>query len=167
MIYVSPLEPQQWMQHKTLRLRALQESPDAFGSTYEAECTQSDHDWEQRITTALAQPRNKAFIAYHQQQACGLVWCQLSMNDAAHAELFQMWVDPTLRGLGLGKQLMNAALQWLHTAGVQQIKLGVTQTNTAAIQLYQHYGFTPVGEATALRDGSPLLSQTMQLTLAP
>lgn len=167
MISIHPLEPQQWMQHKTLRLLALQESPDAFGSTYAVECTQSDTVWEQRIATALALPRNKVFIAYHQYQACGLVWCQRSLDDPTTAELFQMWVAPAQRGLGVGKQLINTAIQWLQSVGVQRINLGVTQTNTTAIQLYQRYGFAPVGKPTALRDGSPLLSQTMQLTLAP
>ena len=167
MVTILPLEPQQWMQHKTLRLRALLDSPDAFGSTYEAECIQSDSQWELRIATALAQPRNKAFIAYHDHQACGLVWCQLVMDNATTAELFQMWVAPEQRGLGAGKHLLNAAIQWLQAVGVQRIQLGVTQTNTAAIRLYQGYGFTAVGEPSALRDGSPLLSQTMLLTLAP
>lgn len=167
MITINTLEPSLWKQHKTLRLLSLQDSPDAFGSTYEAERIQSDSAWEQRIATALTLPENKAFIAYQHQQACGLLWCKLAANDATSATLFQMWVAPAQRGLGISKQLLEAAIQWVRATGRQRIELGVTQTNTAAIHLYKRYGFIPVGEPSALREGSPLLSQTMVLTLAP
>lgn len=167
MITISPLAASQWQQHKTLRLHALLDSPDAFGSTYEAEHTRSDADWAQRIATALASPHDRIFIAYHHGVACGLVWCKLATQSATTADLFQMWVDPTKRGHGAGRLLLDAAIHWAKDAGMRTVELGVTQSNSAAIHLYSRYGFAPIGTPTPLREGSTLLSQTMVLMLSP
>ncbi|MGG4603416.1 GNAT family N-acetyltransferase [Paenalcaligenes sp. Me131] len=167
MITIRPLSASQWQHHKMLRLQSLLDSPEAFGSTYEAEHTRSDTDWAQRIATALASQHDRIFLAYHNDVACGLVWCKLATQSATTAELFQMWVAPAQRGHGAGTRLLDAAVHWAKNAGMRTVALGVTQSNAAAIHLYSQYGFAPVGEAIPLREGSTLLSQTMVLTLSP
>jgi ribosomal protein S18 acetylase RimI-like enzyme len=49
------------------------------------------------------------------------------------------------RGLGLGKSLMNACLDQMVALGVPGIHLNTTSLNTAAIRMYEKFGFQLLG----------------------
>lgn len=49
------------------------------------------------------------------------------------------------RGLGLGRRLLDAAVEWAGTAGAHKMALEVWPHNTAAIGLYQRAGFLQEG----------------------
>lgn len=49
------------------------------------------------------------------------------------------------RGHGLGKSLMTALFDALKEAGVKQVSLSVDPGNTAAVKLYERFGFVEVG----------------------
>lgn len=57
-----------------------------------------------------------------------------------------MYVTPSARGKGVGRQLMLAAIaEAASWNGVEQISLSVTASNHSAIVLYRHVGFVEVG----------------------
>lgn len=59
-----------------------------------------------------------------------------------HAGELGISVKKGWRGKGLGEQLMEAALRWARREGIlKRIELKVYARNTAAIHLYQKYGF--------------------------
>lgn len=59
-----------------------------------------------------------------------------------HAGELGISVKKGWRGKGLGEQLMEAALRWARAGGIlKRIELKVYARNTAAIHLYQKYGF--------------------------
>ncbi|NJN50896.1 MAG: hypothetical protein HC809_03045 [Gammaproteobacteria bacterium] len=47
---IRTIEPEDWQQYRDLRLRALQDSPDAFGSTYADAKLLSDEQWQARVS---------------------------------------------------------------------------------------------------------------------
>ena len=75
-----------------------------------------------------------------------------------------MWVDPILRGQGVGARLFDTAVAYLRELGCATIELSVTETNAAAIALYQSRGFVLTGNVEPLRDGSPLRNLFMRWT---
>ncbi|MDR0280551.1 MAG: GNAT family N-acetyltransferase [Paucimonas sp.] len=164
MIIVSPLRAEQWPLYRDLRLRALRDAPQAFGSTFEAEVTRTDEDWAQRAMRAANGDADKAWVAVHGEDACGLVWGKRVAEDTV--EVFQMWVDPQARGLGAGRCLLEAVIAWARRLGVARVCLGVTDGESAAVRLYRAHGFRPVGALEPLREGSPLMCQAMELRLA-
>lgn len=112
--------------YRSLRLRALRESLDAFASTYEREATRSDDDWESRVSAVATSTSAQAFFAFQHAEPCGLVWCKSSEAESVVVEVFQMWVDPVSRGVGAGRALMARAIAWAEDRGAQRIRLGVT-----------------------------------------
>lgn len=166
MISIRPVQTHEWRTYQTLRLSALRDSPDAFGSTYGLEITHPEHFWQERIQAACASEADCVLFALKEGQACGLIWCKLSDSEPGLADIYQMWVAPSARGLRAGYGLLDAAVTWAKSRQVVCVRLGVTQNNEAAVRLYTNYGFVPNGEVEPLRDGSPLMSQTLVLNVA-
>ncbi|MNE50447.1 Mycothiol acetyltransferase [compost metagenome] len=166
MISIRPVLPHEWPTYRDLRLQALQDSPDAFGSTFAAESQRTDENWAARIAAAHASGNDRAFFAVNGDVVCGLVWCKLSAAEPGVADIYQMWVDPAARGLGAGGALLKAALDWATSVAVRRVGLGVTLADSPAMRLYQAHGFQPVGAPEPLREGSSLMSQGMQRQLS-
>ena len=53
-LLVRVAEPDDWATWRELRLRALQDSPSAFGSTYERERAFDETAWRERMQAATA-----------------------------------------------------------------------------------------------------------------
>ena len=51
-------------------------------------------------------------------------------------------VDPAFQGLGLGRQLLLAGLEWLAGRGLPMAMLYVDASNESAVKLYRDIGFT-------------------------
>jgi len=162
---VRAFAPDEWRLYRDLRLRALRESPDAFGSTYAHEAQRSDSEWASRFSRGVGSPRDLPLVAELNAEPSGLAWVRIEEDAPAIAHLYQMWVAPTRRRHGAGRALLDAALAWARTAGAHTIVLDVTSGNNDAVRLYERVGFIPTGEPKPLRPGSALRSQSMHLSL--
>lgn len=162
MFIIRPIKANEWAAYRALRLRALQDSPNAFGSTYEAESTERDQKWAERLECLDTSERDRALIAEGTDGFCGLAWCKISADEPSQANLYQMWVAPEVRGRGIGRALLAEALNWAVRAGVQRVVLGVTVSNSPAWKLYESTGFHPVGQPQPLREGSIVEAQPME-----
>jgi GNAT superfamily N-acetyltransferase len=69
-------------------------------------------------------------------------------SNAAH--ITQLCVDPTLRGHGLGRQLLTHHATHIARAGVKTLSLTVTEANLPAVHLYQQNGFTTLHRFEAM-----------------
>jgi GNAT superfamily N-acetyltransferase len=56
-------------------------------------------------------------------------------------ELRKMYLHPEARGLGLGKRLLVAAIDWVRSRGGRRIVLDTTERMTRAIAFYEAHGF--------------------------
>jgi ribosomal-protein-alanine N-acetyltransferase len=55
-------------------------------------------------------------------------------------------VAPACRNVGLGRALLEAAVEELRSAGVKRLFLEVAEDNEAALELYRALGAVPVGK---------------------
>jgi len=124
---------------RTLRLRALQEAPDAFASTYEETARRPPESWR----TALADLAT--FFAVIDGEDVGMVRGAPSSDCADDAFLLSMWVAPEARGTGMGESLVTAVVDWARDAGFSRVVLEVGDHNAQAIALYERMGFEPTG----------------------
>jgi ribosomal protein S18 acetylase RimI-like enzyme len=156
----------EWRMYRELRLRALSDAPDAFGSRYDWEAARSDSDWEDRLRISAAAETEMPLVAFFDGTPVGLAWGRQDAHDATLAHLFQVWVSPPFRGRGVGRFLTDAVIAWARDRGIRTLRLGVTASHPAARHLYERVGFVNAGEPEPLRLGSSVLSQPMQLVLA-
>jgi GNAT superfamily N-acetyltransferase len=80
----------------------------------------------------------------------GKVVGSIALRDlgAAEVELKRMYLRPSQRGRGRGKQLLTTALDWARANGVAVVKLDTSERMETAQRLYEAYGFRRVpGEA--------------------
>lgn len=155
----------EWPIYRDLRLRALADSPDAFGSSYDLEAARGDGEWEARLRDGVRDQHQCPLVAFMKNAPVGLAWARRDAHEHTLAHLFQVWVAPTYRGQQIGRQLTAAVIAWARQVGVNNIRLGVTPSHPAATRLYRRAGFVDAGPAEALRPGSRVRCQPMQLTL--
>jgi len=163
---IRTLFPADWPLYRDLRLAALAESPEAFGSTLAEEAARPDDAWSARLAApALGDYRHaRPFVAELDGTPVGLAWVKLDTPDAAAASLYQVWVAPQARGQGVGAALLDAAIAWARARRATALHLGVTAGDGAAARLYLRAGFVDVG-APELRPGTDLSEQAMVLAL--
>lgn len=68
----------------------------------------------------------------------------MSVAERGMAEIGAVIVDETLRGKGLGKQLMLALMGWAAAQGCTHAYLQVDQSNGLAFEMYKRLGFRTV-----------------------
>ena len=68
----------------------------------------------------------------------------LKLHGAAPAEVKRMWVDPTSRGLGVGRRLLERVETLARDHGVTALHLETNRTLTEAINLYRSAGYVKV-----------------------
>ena len=86
-------------------------------------------------------------------------------ETAGVAHLRTLILHPSARGLGLGRQLMQAAIDFCREAGYQKIELETFDELLAALHLYQSLGFQPTGERFHAEWGRPVRELQFELLL--
>jgi ribosomal protein S18 acetylase RimI-like enzyme len=71
-----------------------------------------------------------------------------SAGQNAHSYLEELYVVPEMRGEGLGRSLLDAAMETARSEGAAHMELGTSEDDKAAIDLYESAGFTN-------REGAP------------
>jgi GNAT superfamily N-acetyltransferase len=165
LLSVRRLTPADWRDYRELRLRALEDSPDAFGSLLEYEQPRADADWQQRVDGRAGSALQFPVVAVHAGAAVGLAWGRIDPAHPDVAHLYQMWVAPEHRRGGAGAMLLDAVINWARAAGARRVALRVTIGNSSATRLYTRAGFQAGSEREPLRPGSPILTQPMHLDL--
>jgi GNAT superfamily N-acetyltransferase len=155
----------EWAIYKDLRLTALTESPDAFGSTLAREVQRSDADWASRLASGVNSSWDFPVMAEIDSQPIGLAWGRIEQSNPAVADLYQVWVRPNYRCLGAGQMLLEAVKAWAVDKQVDFLELGLTCGDSPAMRLYLRAGFEPVGQPEPIRPGAELLGQHMRLKL--
>jgi GNAT superfamily N-acetyltransferase len=133
---------------RELRLQALSDAPDAFGSTYQRELDRTSSDWQRWLSPGVT------FILEEPESASGIVAGGRDASDPAIVHLMAMWVHPTRRGTDAADRLVAAVLSWARTEGAKAVRLNVIGSNDRARRFYERNGFRPTGHETVReRDG--------------
>ena len=137
-----------WPAWRELRLLALEESPDAFGSRlidWQGARDREEH-WRDRLTSV---PFN--VMAFEGGTPVGMA---SGVPADESVELISMYVRPQDRGTGVADLLVDAVAGWADERGAVSVVLAVRTSNERAQAFYRRLGFEEVGPADA-QPGEP------------
>lgn len=121
---------------RSIRLAALAADPTAFGRSLEEEQAYEAEHWVDR---AAGSDRSQMFVAVD-DSFVGLVGAYVPDDDGP-VELVSMWIDPSARGAGVGRQLVEEVVRWAGQRDAREVRLWVTRGNDTAVRLYERCGF--------------------------
>lgn len=153
MAEVRTLHSDEWEVWRTLRLRSLADSPDAFGSTLEREQAFTEADWRDRLESVPV----VAFVEGTPAAMGGGYRIR-----PGWVQVVAMWTDPVFRGRGLAR-LVLAEIVRTARAENRRLVLDVAHGNSAARTAYEQFGFVATGRSAPLREDSDLLVDQMVL----
>ncbi|QHQ34064.1 bifunctional helix-turn-helix transcriptional regulator/GNAT family N-acetyltransferase [Algicella marina] len=101
--------------------------------------------------------RERCWVAEREGQIIGSVF--VVQQDEHTAKLRLLYVDPSARGLGLGRRLVGECLRFARTAGYGHMTLWTNKNLTAARHIYQSAGFELISEESHRSFGKDLVGQ--------
>lgn len=127
---------------RTIRLRALLDAPDSFGSTYEREAAFTDAIWLHR----LRPDGNPQYVSEARDGTpVGIAAGVPDETVDRTANLVGMWVDPAARGTGVADELIAQVVRWAEREAYRALSLHATEGNVRAERAYLRHGFTRTG----------------------
>jgi len=170
MVTLEPVRAENVQLFKAVRLRALQDSPSAFGSTYAREIQFNDEEWQARAERWNGE-HGIGYLAMEDGVPCGIAGGILDavdpvdQIDQVRAHLVSMWTASTHRQRGVGRLLVDAVAAWARLRGVNTLLLSVVSTNEAAISFYLRLGFTMTGKTEPYPNDPALIEYEMALSI--
>lgn len=125
---------------KKIRLEALQDSPESFGSAYEEEINFSQMDWESGLK------KNDIFGVFIDEElvATAAFFNLLSLKTKHRGFIYAVYTKPAYRGKGLAGSLIERIITHAKSC-VIQLHLACVTTNLGAVKLYEKHNFKIYG----------------------
>ena len=156
------LIPEQAAEYRSLMLEAYAACPEAFTSTVAERNARPLSWWASRLSEG-DRPQEIVFGVFVEDRLAGVVGLDFETREKTRhkASLFGMYVREPFRQLGLGRLLVDAALNYARSReGVGLVQLTVTEGNRLAEDLYIRCGFVRFGrEPCAVAAGSRYLAK--------
>lgn len=137
---------------RDIRVRCLTESPEAFAATLDETLGRPQDHWVARAEDGASGDDAAIMVAAQPDGATDPGrWVGVVMGyretepevtgSGGVISLVSMWTDPAARGLGVGRSLVQALLDWATGTDAEMVELWVMQDNTGAQKLYKAMGF--------------------------
>ena len=129
-----------WKEFKEIRLEAVKNNPEGFGSAYEEEVDRSKERWK----ISLINKNKIVFLALDGKIPIAIsiisYESSIKMNHLAH--IYSVYVKPEYRGRKISSRLIEFILaDASNKKKIKKVKLSVVTTQTPAINLYKKFGF--------------------------
>ncbi len=146
MLEIERMDPSGWERVRDVRLRALLDTPDAFGRLHSEEVDRKPAMWQDRLANQGA----ATYLAAVDGQDGGIVSVADYEGRPGTAGIFSMWAAPEIRGSEAASGLIEAAVAWARPREFDRIVLEVGDKNARAIAFYLRHGFRATGTMGAL-----------------
>ena len=133
--------------YRAFRLRALSDTPEAFGDSYALAIARPPEFWHQRVADTSAGLTSVLVVAVDAATDTwlGMTGSYIEEGAPETSEVVSVWVAPEARRRGVARRLLEAATEWAGSRGTSRQRLWVTATNQRAQNLYLGAAFTTTG----------------------
>ncbi len=105
---------------------------------------------ENKLKKELCNPSSLFFFIYFDEMLAGYLkinepHAQTDLNDVESLEIERLYVLKDFQGFGLGKRLMEYAINLAIEKGKKYLWLGVWENNQKALRFYKDYKFYKIG----------------------
>lgn len=148
-----------WKIWKQLRLEALQNAPESFGSSYEEELNWSDLDFQNELNKSdiFGVVLDTLLIS------CAGFYSLKSSKTSHRGVVWGMYTRPEYRGQGVASALIQEIIKHAKTR-VTQLHLTCVTSNFEAMTFYQKQGFKIYGtEPCALKIGDAFFDEYLMV----
>lgn len=128
--------------YRDLRLEGLRDHPEAFGASWEDEADKPLAWFAERLEASVV---FGGWSADSTLVGVAGLMVPVAAKLRHKGVLWGMFVRPEARGTGLAAALVRRVIEQAENA-VEDIRLTVVASNTAAIRLYSRFGFTRYGQ---------------------
>jgi len=136
MVEVRTIGADDWQDWRSIRLRALAESPAAFGSNLAREQAFTEDEWRARAAGG-------SVLVYDEGRPVAM-GAGFADERPGFLMVVAMWTEPARRGEGLGGLVLDAVVEMARSAGLRA-HLFVMRDNPDAGRLYERHGFVRSG----------------------
>ena len=107
--------------------------------------------------------RERCWIAERNGEILGSIFVVAESKRVAKLRL--LLVEPSARGLGIGRRLVEEVIRFAKQSGYKRVELWTQSELKAARKIYKAVGFTKTGEEQHALFGKPLTAETWALDL--
>ena len=122
-----------------MRVQALTDSAEAFGSTLEREMARTEEDWRKWIAPGVT------FFVLADGAPRGLVAGVYDAQDRDRRAFDGDVGIPLIRGSGAADSLVTSVKEWAAEVGASEVRLNVVESNARARRCYERGGFRITG----------------------
>ena len=130
-----------------------------------------EYGWDERFEALVAEivaefvknfdpKRERCWIAERKGEIVGSVF--LVKKDDVSAKLRLLYVEPSARGLGIGKRLMEECIRFAEQVGYEKITLWTQSNLAAARRIYEKTGFKLLTQQNHKSFGKELVAETWE-----
>lgn len=132
----------------------------------------TEFGWDARFETCIAEilgqfgrhpGRDAGFIAVRDDTILGSVFVMPENDEVARLRV--LYVEAAARGLGLGKRLVAAAVDFAKKAGYTKLRLWTHEFQKPARKIYQAAGFRLTKAEKTRSFGTDVVSETWEMNL--
>jgi GNAT superfamily N-acetyltransferase len=152
---VRRVERADWAALREIRLEALSDSPEAFGSTLADTQRFTARQWRAKIATLVY------FLVERDGRVVGMVSGGYNDNRPGTHWLYGMYVTRSARGTEASTRLVRAVLEWARDEGASEVYLHVAAAAPRARTFYRKVGFRETGEIFAMERDLRVTMYTM------
>ncbi len=142
---IRKLDEADWQLFADMRLLSLSNDPGVFGSTFDVESGQKEHEWRSTVSD-----RDSAIFAiFSNDIPIGIAAISTYRQDPGGrtAILWGSWIKPDFRRMGLSKLVYQARLEWARQQGsYDRVLVSHRASNLVSKKANQKFGFVFTGK---------------------
>ncbi len=155
----------EWRVWKDIRLEALQDAPESFGERYQDAMEKDDARWQRDFQKVMESEKQEIFFAAADNLVVGLLFVFVRDQDTKIGGIGGLWIAPEYRKKGIGKQIVEKAMEWMRGKNLQAVTFWNNKSGEASSKFYEKLGFTYTGIEKPLESNSKCIIGEMRKEL--